>query len=107
MRRLKNIHVRMIPPEGHREDAYTFKAPAGRVYDEASEQQAIDKIIDYLDKKYRYWEFKLVKVGWGRYNFVYAGLRENADGLDDIRKEVRDESSVDGQEQDRDVPEMQ
>lgn len=82
MRRLKNIHVRMIPPEGHREDSYTFKAPPGRWYTEESEQEAIEKVVDYLDKKYQYWNFKMVKVGHGKYNFVYDGLRERPDAND-------------------------
>lgn len=81
MRPLKQIHIRMIPPEGHQEDAYTFRAPAGRHYTEESEQTAVEKVVEYLDKKYPWWEFKMVRVGRGKYNFIYDGLREQRAAL--------------------------
>lgn len=100
MRQLKQIHVKMIPPEGHRPQKTTFRAPPGQNYTPESEEQAIEKVVDYLDKTYRYWNFKMVKVGVGRYNFVYDGLRK----AEEINHDSVDR---DGSEQDRDVSEVQ
>jgi len=76
--RIKHIAVRVIPAEGHRGDKYTFRAPPGRVYMEDSREKVIEHVIDYLDKKYPYWDFRIVEVGATQVNFVYAGLREGA-----------------------------
>jgi hypothetical protein len=101
LRPLKRIHVRMIPPEGHAEDSYTFKAPPGKHYTSESEEQAIERVVDYLDKKYQYWNFKIVKVARGRYNFMYDGLREREQAEDS------DAESILRPEQGGDVPEVQ
>jgi len=78
MKDLKHITVRMIPRPGYAEDSYTFHAPPGRHYSDP--QDVLDHVVEYLDKKYPLWEFKIVQVGAGKFNFVYVGLRENADG---------------------------
>ena len=96
MRELKLIKVRIILPEGHATQKVDFHAPPGRHYDDGSEAQAIEKVIDYLDEKYLYWNFRMVRVGRGQYNFVYDGIREDSDAY----------KSVHRQEQDRDASEV-
>jgi hypothetical protein len=78
MKDLKHITVRMIPPPGYAEDSYTFHAPPGRHYSDP--QDVLDHVVEYLDKKYPLWDFKVVQVARDKFNFVYAGLREEADG---------------------------
>jgi hypothetical protein len=83
--------VRIIPAEGHAEDAYAFKAPPGRFYRQEDEEKVIEKVVEHLDARYPYWNFRMVKVGAGKYNFVYDGLREKV--IDSGRHEEDDESS--------------
>jgi hypothetical protein len=73
---LRRVHIRIIPAEGHREDSYTYKAPPGRFYQLEDEGKVCERVIEFLDEKYPWWNFRMVKVGLGRYNFVYDGLRE-------------------------------
>ena len=82
-RPLKQIKIRIIPAEGHAEDKQTFHAPPGRHYTDESIEHVVEKVIEHLDKKYPWWEFKIVKVGRGKYNFVYDGLREGAGERED------------------------
>jgi hypothetical protein len=77
MRKLKRITVRMIPKPGSgtKMDQTVFKAPAGRSYTEETVEMALDRVVDYLDERFPLWEFRMVKVGAGRFNFVYDGER--------------------------------
>jgi hypothetical protein len=38
----------------------------------------LDQYADFLEKKYPFWEFRLVQVGPAAFNFIYAGLKEPA-----------------------------
>lgn len=71
---IKEYIVRVIPPEGHREERVKFHSPPGRHYQD--ESKLVEKVIEYLDKKYPWWDFTMVPVGRRQFNFVYAGLRE-------------------------------
>ena len=83
-RPLKQITIRIIPAEGHAEDKQVFHAPPGRHYTPESEEHAVELVVEHLDRKYPWWNFRMVKVGRGQYNFVYDRLREetkNAEGV--------------------------
>lgn len=83
---LRRVHIRIIPPEGHREDSYTYKAPPHKFYRLEDEDKVCERVIEHLDKRYPWWEFKMVKVGAGKYNFVYVGLREQRPELSEENK---------------------
>src|SRR5271155_4906090 len=94
MKRLKRITVRIIPPSDQgmaKPEKVNFDAPRGQHWNQQSIETCLDRVIDYLDKKYPRWEFRMIALDIGRYNFVFAGKR----GGDDAE-------SVHGQEQDRD-----
>jgi hypothetical protein len=76
--RIKHITVRVIPAEGHAEDKFTFRAPPGKQWNDLSREQIVEKVIEHLDKKYPFWNFRKVDVGPTQMNFVYDGLREGA-----------------------------
>jgi len=94
-RPLKQIKIRIIPAEGHAEDKQTFHAPPGRHYTDESIEHVVEKVIEHLDKKYPWWEFRMVKVGRGQYNFVYDGLREEA--IEKMKGKSDDTDGVHGQ----------
>lgn len=74
--------MRIIPPKDiglAKEERVNFDAPPGKKWTEESEEQAVEKVVEYLDKKYPRWEFRMVRVGVGKYNFVFAGTREAED----------------------------
>ena len=76
-RPLKSFVVKVVPKAGQGvEESIPFHAPKGRYWTEQSVEEALDKVIDYLDRKYPAWEFRLVALkGGGQFNFVYDGDR--------------------------------
>ena len=76
----KRVTMRVIPPEGHPdiEGVIVAKAQPGRCYTAEAVEDIIDKMIERLDQRFPYWNFKMIRLGPDRVNFVYDGLREGA-----------------------------
>jgi hypothetical protein len=76
---MKSFVVKVVPKQGEgQEESIPFHAPEGRCWTEQSVEEALDKVIDYLDRKYPAWEFRLVALKGGRqFNFVYDGDRSS------------------------------
>lgn len=73
--RQKRIHVKFFPPDGTFHEK-VFVAPPKKVYTEESLDDVIEKTINWLDEKFPKWNWRMVKVGTMRVNFIYDGLRE-------------------------------
>lgn len=73
----KRVYLRVIPPEGHPdiEGVIVAKAAQGRCYTEQQVEEIVERMIERLDQRFPRWEFRMVRVGFDRVNFVYAGLR--------------------------------
>jgi hypothetical protein len=73
----KLIVVKFFPPEeaGCRIKPAIFRAPQGKVWTDSSLEEAEEKVIEWLDVKFPYWNFKSVRVGPLAINFVFDGLR--------------------------------
>lgn len=79
---VKQVAVRVILPEGHPEQRRVFRPAEPRCgYNPSQVEELVGEVIDWLDKTYPYWEFRMVRVGakGDAINFVYAGLRERRD----------------------------
>lgn len=78
---LRQVTVKVILPEGKLGDYQKFHAPAGCAYSEANIENVVEHVINHLDKKYPLWDFRMIRIGQGKFVFAYAGLRENVDEL--------------------------
>ena len=94
-RPLKTFVVRIVPKVGEgAEEKRTFHAPSGRHWTEENVEETFEKVVDYLDRKYPAWEFRMVNVGNGQVNFVYDGDRSNEGIAAALQKR---EGKVDGE----------
>lgn len=81
--RFKSILVRIIAPEesatesdAAKAERVKFVAPPHRQYTDSSREQVVEKVINYLDKKYPTLDFRIVDVGKRQINFICTGERE-------------------------------
>lgn len=75
--RHKRIVVKFFGPDGNSVKK-TFIAPPKKLFTDASLEEVEEKAIEWLDKSYPQWNFRMVKVGPMQVNFVYDGVREHA-----------------------------
>jgi hypothetical protein len=76
----KRIVIKIFPPDGKARET-VFVAPPGKVYTDASLDEAVDRAVEYLDKTFPKWNFRMAKVGSMAVNFVYHGLRSEEECL--------------------------
>lgn len=78
VRLYKRIQVKLIIGEGKKQKLlrHQFVAPARRGYTEADIEETLDKVVDYLDKKFPNINFKQVNLAPNMFNFVAIGPRE-------------------------------
>jgi len=80
--RIKHFTVRIIAAEfdadAVKADRTVFRAPPGKVYVESTREQIIERVVNYLDKKYPAIDFRMVEVDATQINFVPTGPREQA-----------------------------
>jgi hypothetical protein len=72
----KRIVCKIILPEGHKSFTHAFKCPAKKGYTEQGVEEQIILVAEWLEKKYIYWEFRLVPTGPNTFSFIYAGLKK-------------------------------
>lgn len=74
---LRRIVARVIMPDGQVDPGHTWKAGPHSYFKEIHEERAVEEFVSYLDQNYPAFDFRMVKVGPGRYNFIYAGSRKD------------------------------
>lgn len=77
VRLYKRIQVKLIIGDGKKQKLlrHQFVAPARRSYTEADIEETLDKVVDYLDKKFPNIEFKHVVLAANLHNYVAIGTR--------------------------------
>lgn len=69
---LRRIEMRVILPSHWRPNpGHTFHASPGCSFKENHIESAVEDFINYLDKSYPGVDFRMVKVGPGKFNFIY------------------------------------
>lgn len=71
----KSVYVRVILPEGHKELKWHYRAKPGMGCTEDNMEKLLGDVVEHLEKRFVYWEFKMVQIAANRFNFVYAGLK--------------------------------
>jgi hypothetical protein len=86
---LRRIVMRVILPKGYPPNpGHTYKAKPHEMFNAAKEEEAVDDFAEYLDRGYPCLDFRYVRVGPGRYNFICTGPRT---------KENREENTLDSE----------
>jgi hypothetical protein len=97
--RIKHITVRVIAAEfdadAVKAERTVFRAPPGKVYVESTREQIIERVVNYLDKKYPTIDFRMVDVDATQINFVPTGPRER-EASDEGRDREQDEQGGHG-----------
>lgn len=75
----KKFELRVVyPPDFRAPTREVIKCPKGHRYTDEGIEEIIERAIDEVDRKYPWWEFRLVRRGANAATLVYAGLREKA-----------------------------
>lgn len=69
--------MRIFPPNGL-PVKHKYHAPAGRCFSETDIEKVLEQQAEIIEKNHALWEFKPVQVAPNRFNFIYAGLREQS-----------------------------
>ena len=69
---LRRIEMRVIlPSHWRRNRGHTFHAGPGREFKDSHIESCIEDFTNYLDRVYPGVDFRMVKVGPGKFNFIY------------------------------------
>lgn len=92
--RIKHITARVIAAEfdadAVKAERTVFRAPPGKLYVESTREQIVERVVNYLDRKYPAIDFRMVEVGPTQINFVPIGPREIVQGGQDDDGNVRE-----------------
>jgi hypothetical protein len=72
---LKRITVRIIPSEECEPERIVQRAPANKGFTADGIEQILEAAEKYAEKRYPNADFRLVEIGPGAFNFIYAGER--------------------------------
>lgn len=85
--RLRRIEMRVILPRDYKPNpGHIFKANPRCEFKESHIEEAVENFVDYLDRVYPGLDFRMVKVGPGRFNFICTGDRVEQSTLDSERR---------------------
>jgi hypothetical protein len=84
----RRVKIRVILPEGTGIKPLRFEVKAGphRGFGDTGIDEVLEHAAQQIEKRFPLWEFRLVPIAENAFNFIYAGLREQAKG--DSRNET-------------------
>jgi hypothetical protein len=69
----KHIEIKvMVQGKTQKHD---FRAPVERGYSEKQIDETRERVVEYLDKRFPYFNFREVQVGPNKFNYIATGLR--------------------------------
>jgi hypothetical protein len=90
MKNVKRVKVKIFQPasvsptgevlEWEKPRVRIYQTLPGKRMDDGAFEDICEKVADEIDKEFPSYDFRLVKVGRGEFNFVYHGLRGSSAG---------------------------
>lgn len=71
----KAIRFKLVMPQGFASQSWSLRAREGKCLSAEGIELERDRVVEWLDRTYPRWEFRMVRVGTAAFNFIYDGLR--------------------------------
>lgn len=72
----KHIDIKIILREDQKPHHQVLRAAPGQGYSQESIDKVIENVVEQLELKHPFWEFRLVERGANAISFVFAGTKE-------------------------------
>jgi hypothetical protein len=72
---VRHIDLKIITPEGHNPIHQILRAGPRQGFREEDIDTTLDNATEHVEKRFPFWEFRVVERGRNAFTFVYAGLK--------------------------------
>ncbi|MGH9780336.1 MAG: hypothetical protein ACRD33_00835 [Candidatus Acidiferrales bacterium] len=74
--KLHIIRVKIFGPENGEPRRHRFRAGNGHIFTEEGVASVLEHVGNHLEQKFPGQDFRMVEIGEGEFNFVWAGSRK-------------------------------
>lgn len=76
----RRVKIRLVLPEGQKPIRFEVKAGPHRGFGDTGIDEVLENAAQQIEKRFPLWNFRLVPIADNAFNFIYAGLRDQAKG---------------------------